>query len=134
MADVKTVKMDLRRIKYGRKNIESLLETVNKDKQHLRFLELREPTRENLTRIENLKAHIEVREKDIERKINEVTVLENKYERAISSLNELDQIIVREGYIRGKVYSALGERIGYTERGIENRMKHIIEELAAIVE
>ncbi|MBR2474174.1 MAG: hypothetical protein IKB51_04000 [Clostridia bacterium] len=134
MMDIKTVKMDLRRIKYGRKNIESLIETVKKDKQHLKFLELRESTRETLTRIENLKGHIEVRERDIERKINEITVIEKKYESAIASLNELDQIIVREGYIGGKVYSELGGRIGYTERGIENRMKHIIEELAGIIE
>ena len=132
--DEKTVKMDLRRIKYGRKNIESIIQTVEKDKQHLKFLELRDPTQETLNRIANLKGHIEVRERDIERKINEITVLEKKYERAIASLNELDQIIVREGYIGGKVYSQLGDRIGYTERGIENRMKHIIEELAAIVE
>ena len=121
---VNQVKDELRRIRFGQRAIEAIeFELAAKRK---RMLCLPSNSRSAL----RLQKRISDLEREIGDKIAEQDVLESKYDPVIAFLDEIDQIIVRECYISGRSYADLGKRLGYSVRGIEYRMKGIIERLA----
>ncbi len=69
----------------------------------------------------------------IEESIKKATALELKYSEAISKLDSLDKVIILDGYINGKAYWKIGRDIGYTEVGVQKRIKKIFEKLAILL-
>lgn len=69
----------------------------------------------------------------IEESIKRATALELRYAEAISKLDPLDKTIILDGYINGKAYWKIGRDIGYTEVGVQKRIKKIFERLATIL-
>ena len=131
--DIKTVKMDLRRIKYGRKNVIALQSELEKRKSHLEYLKSCRPTKDNRERIAALERTIEVRVSEINRKQEDIDRLQNSYLVAIDSLSELDRVIIMQGYIEGVSYKTLGAKLGYSERGIQERIVRILDEYTFVM-
>ena len=131
--DAKTVKMDLKRIKYGKKNIAVLVSELEKRRSHLVYLKACRPSKENRVQIEIIEKSIAIRITEIERKLDEVERLRKNYDAAIDSLSDIDKVIVTQGYIEGMPYKMLGAKLGYSERGIQERMVRIIDEMAYVM-
>ena len=131
--DEKTVKMDLRRIKYGKKHIAELEASYEKQLEYLKYLRGCRKSKEIKERIAIGEETVKVKIAEIKRKSTEIEVIEARYRSAIRSLSELDQRILREGYIGGTPYWKIGEQLGYSERGIQERMVRIFEAIASLI-
>lgn len=127
---VEQVKDDLRRIRFGQRSIEAIGSELEQKRKRLLLIQANHSTDATILRI---KKRIALLEQELVSKITEQEKLESKYDAAISLLDEIDQIIVREGYISGRSYADLGKRLGYSVRGIEYRMQGIIERLAEML-
>ena len=125
---VERVKSDLRLIKYGRSDIDGMISTLERKKKHLAFLM---ETKASQNYIKRIRAFIENKEKEINDKIYQLDDLEQRYEEAISSLDVIDRLVIREGIFGGKTHCELAELLGYSVRGIESRMQRVFEKLAA---
>ncbi len=124
---VERVKSDLRLIKYGRRDIDGMLCALEIKKKHLEFLKESKAEVCYISRITN---YIAKKEKEIKDKICELDSLEMRYEEAISCLDVIDRLIVREGYLGTKTHAELAELLGYTVRGVEARIQRVAEKLA----
>lgn len=131
MVDIKTVKMDLRRIKYGKKHLTELTAEQDKKVEYLRYLRGCRQTKQIRERIKAFERIVEERGAELTRKMSELDVLFAMYDDAICALSEVDQVIIREGYIGGTPYWQIGKQLGYSERGIQERMVRIFEAIAA---
>lgn len=129
---VEQVKDDLRRIRFGQRSIEAIGSELEQKRKRLLLIQTNHST-DAASNILRIKKRIAVLEQELVSKITEQEKLESKYDAAISLLDEIDQIIVREGYISGRIYADLGKRLGYSVRGIEYRMQGIIERLAEML-
>ena len=121
------VKSDLRLIKYGRRDIDGMISALEGKKRQLEFLK---EAKESPAKIKRMGAYVEAKEKEIADKIYELDELERRYEKAISTLDVVDRLIVREGILGGKSYADLAELLGYSVRGIESRVQRVTEKLA----
>ena len=77
-----------------------------------------------------MQQYIQEKEKEIQVKICELDELEKRYEQAISCLDVIDRLIIREGYLGTKSHVELAELLGYTVRGVEARISRVAEKLA----
>ena len=129
---VEQVKDNLRRIRFGQRSIEAIGSELEQKRKRLLLLQANRSTyaASNILRIQK---RIAVLEQELVSKITEQEQLEARYDAVIALLDEIDQIIVREGYISGRSYADLGRRLGYSVRGIEYRMRGIIERLAEML-
>ncbi len=121
------VKSDLRLIKYGRRDIDGMITALEGKKQQLAFLK---ESKGSPARIESVEAYIKEKEKEIQQRIYELDDLEKRYESAISCLDVIDRLIIREGYLGTKSHAELAELLGYTVRGVEARINRVAEKLA----
>lgn len=129
---VEQIKDELRRIRFGQRSIDAIGAELEQKRKRLLLLQASRSSyaASNILRIQK---RIAVLEQELVSKITEQENLESRYDAAISLLDEIDQIIVREGYISGRSYADLGKRLGYSVRGIEYRMQGIIERLAEML-
>lgn len=124
---VERVKSDLRLIKYGKRDIDGMLSAFVEKKKQLAFLKESKAAPAKIKRMED---YIKAKEKEIPEKIFELDELEMRYEEAISCLDVIDRLIVREGYLGTKSHAELAELLGYTVRGVEARIQRVAEKLA----
>ena len=127
----KRVKEELRIIRFGKRNIDAL--SAELEQKRKRLLAIEAHTEITPASISRLKKRISSLEQELFKKISDQELLEARYDEAISTLDEIDQIIIREGYINGRQYADLGLRLGYSVRGIENRMQGIIKRLSELL-
>lgn len=130
MVDIKTVKMDLRRIKYGKKHLNELNEKLKRMEEYISYLEGCRKTKEVKLKLEANKRVLDGRRKDLKRKEREVEGLFDVYRGAIECLPILDKRILLEGYIEGIAYHQIGQELGYSERGIQERLVRIFEAIS----
>ena len=125
------VKSDLRQLKHLSYVINSQMEVKERHKQRLDLLRATEQTedvKEDIMRLESL-----LKKLNIEDNIVKATNLENKYLEAINKLSGLDKTIITDAFINGKPYWKIGNRIGYTERGIQKRVSIALKKIADYV-
>lgn len=126
------IKRDLRRLRNITHGINVLMCVKETHEKRLAYLNALNPCTEE-TKAEITKISKALSDLRIEESIKEATALEEIYMNAITRLEPLDRIIILDGYVNGKTYRRVGESIGYSERGVQNRMKVIIEKLSAIL-
>lgn len=133
MERVDEVKRDLRRLRKINHWIDASIAMKERHEKRLEYLRSRKPS-------EDVQREIEGCEKivasiNIGTKIRESNELESKYLGLIERLDdELDRKIILDCYINGKAYWKTGRDIGFTERGIEQRLKSIIEKIARMID
>lgn len=66
----------------------------------------------------------------LDRSIKELCALEKKYTDVINTFSPMDRVILMDGYVGGMSYAELGEKLGYTEEGIQKRVKKLIKKIA----
>lgn len=127
------IKRDLKTLRKLTHSIESSLQVKERHEKRLVYLKesrgMDEPTR--IAEIEKL--HSLLQSLKVDELIKESTALETLYMDAINKLEPLDRAIILEGYINGKAYWKIGRDIGYTERGVQNRINAIIEKLSKMI-
>ena len=119
-------------MRYGQRSIDAINTELNQKRRRLETLQT-STLRDVPSVVSKLQKRIAYLEETLVTKIAEQERLESRYDAAISALDEIDQIIVREGYINGRAYAELGERLGYSVRGIEYRMQGIIVRLTELL-
>ena len=130
--EIEQIKEELRSLRYGQRSIEAINTELNQKRMRLKTLQT-STLRDVPSVVSKLQKRIAYLEETLITKIAEQECLESRYNAAISALDEIDQIIVREGYINGRAYAELGERLGYSVRGIEYRMQGIIVRLTELL-
>ena len=126
------IKRDLRRLRKVAHDIEVSMRVKETHEKRLVYLSSLSPlTDEAKAEAEKIRRNLATLR--IEESIKEATALESRYMRAISSLDPLDRTIILDGYINGKAYWKIGRDIGYTERGVQNRIGAIIERLSKML-
>ena len=111
-------------------NIEVSLQVKERHEKRLAILQ-QKSTQEFEEEISKIKQVLSTLK--IEESIKKATALELKYSEAISKLDSLDKVIILDGYINGKAYWKIGRDIGYTEAGVQKRIKKIFEKLAILL-
>lgn len=123
-----TIKQDLRQLRKLTHSIEAYLEMEKRHKARLELLKTipkQETSFLEIDKIEKILKSINVK-----KHIEQASMLEEKYMKAIDKLDPLDKTIIIEGYINGKAYWKLGKEIGYSTTGIQNRINVIIKQIA----
>lgn len=114
------VKSDLRLLKKIQHSIDIQLETEERHQKRLELLLRVKQTKsvqEDIQKLQDIISNLHTEEF-----ISRATAIESKYMDAINHLEPLDKTIIMDGYINGKAYWKLGNKIGYTERGIQKRV------------
>lgn len=124
------IKKDLRRLRKITHSVEVTLRVKEQYERRLAYLEERHP-KENRQEANNIRKNLSTLK--IDESIREATALESLYMDVISKLEPLDRTIILDAYINGKAYWKIGRDIGYTEVGIQKRVKKIIETLSSMV-
>ena len=125
------IKKDLRRLRKITHSVEVALQVKERYERRLLYLQNKQDTKGSIAEEEKIRKNLAVLR--IDDSIKESTELEALYMEAISKLEPLDRAIILDGYINGKAYWKIGRDIGYTEIGVQKRVKRIIEILATIV-
>ena len=125
------IKKDLRRLRKITHSVEVALQVKERYERRLLYLQNKQDTKGSVAEEEKIRKNLAVLR--IDDSIKESTELEALYMEAISKLEPLDRAIILDGYINGKAYWKIGRDIGYTEIGVQKRVKRIIEILATIV-
>ena len=127
------IKKDLKTLRRLTHSIESSLQV--KERHERRLLYLKESRgMDEVTRMDEIKKLDSILlGLKVEELIRESTSLETLYMSAINKLEPLDRAIILDGYINGKAYWKIGRDIGYTERGVQNRISTIIDKLAKMI-
>ncbi len=125
------VKQDLRHLRKITHSIEVALQVKERHEKRLEVLRQSNQSSERdaeIGKIEKVLAALH-----IDDNIKRATEIELRYVDAIDKLEPLDKVIVLDGYINGKAYWKIGRDIGYTEVGVQKRIKKVFERLAALV-
>lgn len=122
------VKRELRKLRWINHALRSAMAVRALFEERIAYLYKLGDTDERRREIEKLRENIA--KLRIEEKMREASELEAVYLVAIGKLSDLDRMIVQDGYIGGKSYRKIGGEIGYSERGIQDRMSKIIGKLA----
>ena len=131
---IEKVSSDLPALKKLSHSIDTLLCTKKKHEIRIEHLkrerdksvgDLRNQLDEDIKRLETFLSSLCINEL-----IREATAMEQKYIQAINRLPTVDRIIILDGYINGVPYWKVGKTVGYTERGVQYRVRKIIEALA----
>ena len=132
------IKSDLRQLRKLQHSVDVAMEARGRHERRLAVLQAMDVT--DLLG-EDLAAHIEEIERlrmvietlGVEETIKRATELERKYMGAIGKLDQLDRTIIMDAYLNGKPYWKIGRDIGYSERGVQNRVSIILERLSKSV-
>ena len=125
------VKKDLRRLRVMRYSIGVAEEIKERSERRLAYLQSLEQTKEVQEQIAKIRKNLSSLQ--IEYFIKESTEIESRYTEALQSLDPIDRTIIMDAYINGKAYWKIGRDIGYSERGVQNRVSIIIDKLASIL-
>lgn len=123
-----TIKQDLRQLRKLTHSIEAYLEMEKRHKARLELLKM--TLKQEISILEIDKIEKILKSINVKKHIEQASMLEEKYMKAIDKLDPLDKTIIIEGYINGKAYWKLGKEIGYSTTGIQNRIKVIIKQIA----
>lgn len=104
------------------------MQVKERHEKRLEILQQQKQTREVVEDIQRIKKVLSTL--NIPRFIQRAAALEEKYIEAINRLDPLDKTIILDGYINGTAYWKIGRNIGYSEAGVKNRVKKIIEQIA----
>lgn len=127
------IKSDLKTLRKLTHSIESSLQVKERHEKRLAYLKQSRGMDESNKNTEIEKLHRLLRSLKVDELIRQSTDLETLYMDAINKLEPLDRAIILEGYINGKAYWKIGRDIGYTERGVQNRINTIIEKLSKMI-
>lgn len=127
------IKSDLKTLRKLTHSIESSLQVKERHERRLAYLKQSRGMDESNKNTEIEKLHRLLRSLKVDELIRQSTDLETLYMDAINKLEPLDRTIILEGYINGKAYWKIGRDIGYTERGVQNRINAIIEKLSKMI-
>lgn len=123
-----TIKQDLRQLRKLTHSIEAYLEMEKRHKARLELLKTIPKQEISILEIDKIEKIL--KSINVKKHIEQASMLEEKYMKAIDKLDPLDKTIIIEGYINGKAYWKLGKEIGYSTTGIQNRIKVIIKQIA----
>lgn len=123
-----TIKQDLRQLRKLTHSIEAYLEMEKRHKARLELLKT--IPKQEMSILEIGKIEKILKSINVKKHIEQASMLEEKYMKAIDKLDPLDKTIIIEGYINGKAYWKLGKEIGYSTTGIQNRINVIIKQIA----
>ena len=125
---IKVIKDDLKNLRNLNKSIESYISMERRHRKLLDYLDTIPETSISLTK----KAEIidRIGSIDIGDCISRAIDYEKKYLEIIDKLPPLDRKIIMDGFISGKPYWKIGNEIGYSTRGIENRVSVIVKQIA----
>ena len=125
---IKKVKNDLKRMRILTHSIDSATKAEKKHENRILYIRRsRGEEQEKEKRIENL--HKLIDDLKIDELVNEFCELEATYMTAINELESIDKAILLDSLFNGLTYREIGNRIGYSERGIQKRMTDIFEKL-----
>lgn len=127
----KKVKDELRQLRFLNHTIKSADRTKKMYEIRLDLLQRVPDEQQNKALIERLKKLLE--NLNVERTIDRVSKIEEKYMSAINQLSPLDRSIITDAYINGKVYWKIGQEIGYSERWVQDRVDKIIEQIVMLL-
>ena len=131
METTEKIKRDLRQLRKITHSIEVSLQVKERYERRLEVLQQGKQSKEVSEEIAKIQQVLSTLH--IEESIKRATALELRYAEAISKLDPLDKTIILDGYINGKEYWKIGRDIGYTEVGVQKRIKKIFERLATIL-
>lgn len=123
-----TIKQDLRQLRKLTHSIEAYLEMEKRHKARLGLLKTIPKQEISILEIDKIEKIL--KSINVKKHIEQASMLEEKYMKAIDKLDPLDKTIIIEGYINGKAYWKLGKEIGYSTTGIQNRINVIIKQIA----
>lgn len=123
-----TIKQDLRQLRKLTHSIEAYLEMEKRHKARLELLKTIPKQETSILEIDKIEKIL--KSINVKKHIEQASMLEEKYMKAIDKLDPLDKTIIIEGYINGKAYWKLGKEIGYSTTGIQNRINVIIRQIA----
>ena len=131
METTEKIKRDLRQLRKITHSIEVSLQVKERRERRLEVLQQGKQSKEVSEEIAKIQQVLSTLH--IEESIKRATALELRYAEAISKLDPLDKTIILDGYINGKAYWKIGRDIGYTEVGVQKRIKKIFERLATLL-
>lgn len=131
METTEKIKRDLRLLRKITHSIEVSLTVEKRHKERLEVLQKQQQTEEVKQNIADIEAVLATL--DTAKYIQRATELESRYIEAINKLDPLDKTIILDGYVNGKAYWKIGRDIGYTEVGVQKRIKKIFERLATLL-
>lgn len=131
METTEKIKRDLRQLRKITHSIEVSLQVKERHERRLEVLQQGKQSKEVSEEIAKIQQVLSTLR--IEESIKRATALELRYAEAISKLDPLDKTIILDGYINGKAYWKIGRDIGYTEVGVQKRIKKIFERLATLL-
>lgn len=123
-----TIKQDLRQLRKLTHSIEAYLEMEKRHKARLELLKTIPKQEISILEIDKIEKIL--KSINVKKHIEQASMLEEKYMKAIDKLDPLDKTIIIEGYINGKAYWKLGKEIGYSTTGIQSRINVIIKQIA----
>lgn len=130
MKRAEDVRRELRELRRLTHHIEAALKVKENHEKRIAYL-LEVGTAEAAVEAEKVKNLIGTLR--IEESIAGANELEGRYMAAIGRLDRLDRTIILEGYISGKPYWKIGKEIGYSERGVQERTRVIVEKLSKML-
>ena len=128
---ISKVKKDLRRLRHITHSVDTALQVKERHDRRISYLEREKPTKENIEEAQKIRNNLSSLR--IDEIIKEEATLESIYMDAISKLDPIDRTIILDGYINGKSYWKIGKEVGYSERGIQNRVSIIFEKIAKMI-
>lgn len=123
--DINEIRRDLRSLRRLTHRINILLDAETRHRARLACLEMHGGADTDCNRLKTVIAALNTRDC-----INRATDIEVRYMTALMALEEVDRIILIDGYINGRAYWQIGRELGYSEDGIRKRAKAAIEKLA----
>lgn len=122
------VKTDLKQLKRLSKSIEVVIATRERQVSRLKTLAA-------IAQTEEVKANIRAVQKilnglNIEELWHEQLELVKKYNAAVNNLEPIDKAIIVECFLNGKPYWKVGQTVGYTERGVQQRVDNALRQIA----
>ena len=130
--NINQVRSDLRLLRKIQHSIDIQLEVEEGHKKRLVLLMEKKQTQsvqEDINKLQDIISKL-----NTEEYISRALAIEAKYIDAINKLEPLDRTIIMDGYINGKAYWKLGNKIGYTEQGIQKRVNKILVNIAKHIE
>lgn len=119
------IKADLRLLKKLTHCIDADLRIKDLHLKRLEILKQKKQTDDVKTDIELLEKIIN--DLDIDTHIHKMLELENKYTGLINRLEPTDKTIIIEAFLNGHTYFWIGNKVGYSEVGVQKRVNKIIK-------
>ena len=121
------IKTDMKRLRTLRHAIESAKKAKERHEQMIELIKggAKETSQRILERL-----YTATNSLGIEELIEELSTLENTYLPKIRTLEPFDRTLFIDNAINGMSYTMIANKIGYSKRGIEERIKRIYNKIA----